>query len=159
MKNGSRIEHKRNSVSGNAKDEPQTRYTLTLTENQCRVLMDALSLYFRISIGQLREIIYHVKKTQENKIDREIVDREIEHLKMLLFGFWHPGMAYSIMSLELSDCYRVAADIHDVIRHRLSVDDLKPGEKGFGVAYDEVFKKGNEPLPNIQLITTKKDKK
>lgn len=135
------------------KSPPKT-YSITLNEKQCEIVMSALDMYFRVAMGQLGVIQYHVTPEKNHKIERNVVDGSINHLKSVLFGFDYPGLNYSICSNELPDQYRIAADIHDVIRHRLAVDNLEPGKKGFGVAYDDVWKKGQEPLPEIKLTTT-----
>lgn len=125
-------------------------YKMTLTEKQCEVVQAALDLYYRIGMGQLDEIQHLAVPAPGFKPNWNEVGETLVVLKMALLGWKHNGTNHSIMSQELPDEYRVACDIHDVIRHRLAVDGLKPGKKPFGVAFDEVWKKGKEPLARME---------
>lgn len=130
-------------------------YTLKLTETQCRVVQAALDLYYRIGMGQLQEVARVAEPAPNHdwqKDDRcHRVMSAVRVLKNELLGWPNPGTNYGIMAKELPDDFRVACDIHDVIRQRLALDGLKPGGKpGFGVAFDPVRQKGKEPLATIK---------
>ena len=129
-------------------------YTVSLTEKQCRVLETALDFYYRIGMGQIERILHVAVPAPGFKPQADTVDRDIAMLKMDFLGWSHIGTAHSIGSPELPDEYRVACDIHDVIRQRLAVDGLNAGEKGFGVAFDPIWQRGKEPLAKIDRENT-----
>lgn len=114
--------------------------------------MNALDFYFRVGMGQLSEIKHVATAKSGHKPKNDSVEAIIAILKKELLGWDVCGTNHSIMSRDLPDYYRVACDIHDVLRQQLAIDDLNPVEKQFGVAFDEVIKKGSEPLPKIGRI-------
>jgi hypothetical protein len=127
------------------------RYNLTLTENQCRVLIDAMDLYQRIGMGQLDEIRRVAVSAPGHVEDMKAVDATMAILKFQLLGWPHIGTSHSILSKALPDAFRVAWDIHQVIRHRLAHDGLKPGENpGIYVKFDKPLRSSQEELPGVE---------
>lgn len=127
-------------------------YTITLTKNQCFVLQNALDFYYRIAMGQLGEIKHVAIPKPNYKADYGYVESILALLSMVLLGWESYGINHGIASPHMPDDYKVACDLHDVLRQRLAIDELKPGKKPFGVAFDPIMKKGKEPLAKIKKV-------
>ena len=127
----------------------EVKYRLTLTEAQARIVKDALDLYFRIGIGQFREVehVYNytlLRGTKDMERLREALDAAA---RTQGFGF---GGSYGIHSTEVHDVFRQAYDINRVIRHRMAWDRLPSG--GPGVDFDTPRQIGTFPLPSIETL-------
>lgn len=122
-------------------------YTLAITEEQARVLVNACDFFSRIGIGQLDRVLDEFRFSKDvspEKLDE--ARKFIDHAKFLLTGF-PPNASHGIRSPQVKDIYRVAYDLQQVIRHRLAWD-AKP-EGGIGVHFDEPWRSSNEPLATI----------
>lgn len=132
------------------------QYTLHLTEKQARVIVNALDLYSRIGMGQLKEVAYVLRATQKlnDNTDVEIQERSdqiniIRDRLEAISRYWMNGSGYhSITSQKISDVFRVAWDIQQVIRHRLAWDKNPKGD--ITVDFDDALKTSEEQLPTIE---------
>jgi hypothetical protein len=131
------------------------RYTLHLTEKQARVIVNALDLYSRIGMGQLKEVAYVLRAQNIGaKTDAEIQEHSdqiniIRDRLEALSRYWMNGPGYhSIASQKISDVFRVAWDIQQVVRHRLAWDRNPKGD--ITVDFDNALKTSKEPLPQIE---------
>lgn len=133
-----------------------TAYTLTLSGTQLRIVIQALDLFSRIGIAQFEEILHAY---DSGRLNGEILTAEQEHdtrdqarsflemAKRALTGY--PGNAgHGIHSPLVSDKYRVAFDIHQVIRNLLYRES---GTKHYSVDAS-VHQASNEPLPTITRV-------
>lgn len=96
------------------------KYKLEITEEQAQVIRNALDLYTRIGIGQLKEIWWvwgHNKDVC--KCDRRTFDAYLTDLQLQLTGF-PLNASWGIHSLEVHDVFRQAYDLHQVIRNKLA---------------------------------------
>lgn len=94
--------------------------------------------------GQLNEILgHHREKMEINNI--KLVKEKLDNIRERCGGY------YSISSREISDNYRIAYDIQQVIRYRLAWDENPDG--GFGFIYDKPIKYSNVELPVIEEIS------
>jgi len=136
-------------------------YHITLNEEQARITMLALDIYSRLGMGQLDTITEHpdlfsrIRKQQ--RIEAEIVRAELQHIKRVIFPELDPvGMCHSTSSREISDSNRVAYELLQVIRHRLSWDAAgnPPARTSdmVGVIYDDPMKTSKQPLPTIVAV-------
>lgn len=140
-------------------DNRQAEYVLEMTEKQAEVISAALEIYARIGIGQLSEVLEHPDVTRAliaSRADRGELEKLMAELKASLFGL-KENASFSIMSERVNDRNRVAWDIRNVIRHRLSWDRAW-GEDGHdfktlsGVQYDQPTRTAHsEELPQIKL--------
>lgn len=129
-------------------------YKLTLTEEQAKVIAQALDLFSRIGCGQFEEILHHptiAKKLYElidsNEYSRkkEAAQNYIETAKELITGF-RPGTSKSIVVADEPN--RIAHDIFQVIRNRIAWDKIPTG--GIGVDFQDPLKCSEQPLPKIE---------
>jgi len=124
------------------------KYKLTVTEKQANVIRKALEIYSRIGLGQFVEILYH-PQWWLNVNDTEKVHKDIDNLIKSVCGFENSNMSYGIYSEEVDDTCRVAYDIEQVIRHRISWDNNPEG--GFTVNFGKPMKTSKkEELPKIE---------
>lgn len=129
-------------------------YTLHLTEKQARVIVNALDLYSRIGMGQLKEVAYVLRQNPLPKADPELDARitllsDIRDRLDTLSRYWMNGSGYyGITSKSISDVFRTAWDIQQVIRHRLAWDRNPKG--GITVDFDNPMVTSEEALPKIE---------
>jgi hypothetical protein len=128
-------------------------YHLAMTDRQAQVLVNALDLYSRIGMGQLTEVAHILRM---NVIGNpggtvEALDA-VERLTREAASCWMGGSGgyYGITSEKISDVFRVAWDLQQVIRYRLAWD-RKP-EGGIQVHFDDPIKTSSEELAVIKKV-------
>lgn len=135
-------------------------YSLKLNERQLGVLQNALELFSRIGMGQFSQVKWTLLMSSSNAEHKMSVEQSnlledmLTQAQICYTPERHPGAYWSISSKEIGDCFRVAWDIQQVVRHRLSWDRLKRekgpnAKRGITVDFDEPIKYGAEPLPEI----------
>lgn len=128
-------------------------YHLAMTERQAQVLVNALDLYSRIGMGQLTEIAHILRMTVVgNPSDTVDALDAVERLTREASSMWMGGSGgyYGITSEKISDVFRVAWDLQQVIRYRLAWD-RKP-EGGIQVHFDDPMKTSAEELAVIKKV-------
>lgn len=147
------------------KEVPPKEYLLKINERQAQLLVDVCDLYSRIGIGQIEEIVnlarHGMLKHKNGKTadyeNLNVADHMIRQVKLFLFGL-ESNANYGIHNETISDMYRVAWDLQQVIRQRLAWDRRGNPQKRewgeelsmMGVHYDEPHKASKEPLPKIE---------
>lgn len=120
-------------------------YTLTLTEKQAQVIQQALEVFSRLGIGQVRMALEALPLKKDQMFSREdenailsIIERYVE-------------MNRSMGNQKTSESSKAAWDLYQVMRHRLSHDhaDKMGWTDRSGCNYDEPFKTSVEPLAKI----------
>jgi len=108
--------------------------TLHLTEEQLRVVQQALDLYSRVGIGQFERIKYHptfvqhltnqltdkngrIDFTRYHEIGDEADEKLMEARNILIQEDLHPNTSWGIFNEKGDESCRVAYDIIQVIRH------------------------------------------
>ena len=129
------------------------RYQLTLTRDQAALVRAALDMYFRVGMGQLRDVVEHLLDPKL-PIDewckrRDLIDSVMLAARSLARPELPSNAYHSISSDKISENNRIACDIHDVIRHHLA---MEASPNGWTVAHDEPRKLSDEPLPDIKTI-------
>jgi hypothetical protein len=124
------------------------------TEKQARIVMQALNIYFRTSMGQFVDLAEHVLP-KENFIDRFEIERQI---KSILFPKLTQGGYYSISNPQVPDESRIACNIYDVLRNRLAHFKLngKAPDKS-SVIYDNPYTKGSDPMKLEDVVVLEKE--
>lgn len=122
-------------------------YNLTLTETQVEVLWKALDLYARIGIGQLEAVCYCHEHRDQYLPNREAAEAHLAEVKLLLTGCG-VNSSFGITSDKVPDTYRVAFDMHNVIRHALS---WEKNSKVSGVYREKPIQWGKEPMANLVI--------
>jgi len=135
------------------KDDVDRPYQLSLTERQAQVLTEALDLFSRIGMGQLEEIAYVLRSYTKPSESSSLLSSRLDELKRLAreaSNVWmgSPCGCRGISSEEIGDAFRVAWDLHQVIRYRLAWDRNPNG--GLQVSFDTPMKYSQEPLANIK---------
>jgi len=111
-----------------------TKYNLTVTEEQARILTDALDLYSRIGIGQFEEVLQVYDRNL--KLDEETRDRIRIGLDIAKREAGHPRSgSHGIHNEKVDDRFRAAYDLQQVVRNRLAWDRNPKG--GIQVQFDE----------------------
>jgi hypothetical protein len=172
-------------ISTPAKSTKPRTYSLTINEEQARVIKDALHLFARIHIGQfdfIHQTIFphwegHPPPTFYRPLEDKLRQAIFSHRCANCRGAGHfispdglkhdctycegSGYAalmptngsYGINSPARPDECRVAWDIYALIRHRLSHDALRPGEKpGYTVNFDPPRQFSQQPLAKIEKM-------
>lgn len=135
-------------------------YTLTMTDTQARVIAQATEVFARLGIGQFRDALEHLPKREyvpEGWFhDMDIIGKMMS--KHMIDGVDGYSSNLGIHSKDVSEESRVAWDMHQVVRHRLSWD--RAVEEGviksinsprkwpemMQVSYDEPMKASEHPL-------------
>lgn len=116
--------------------EPMTKYNLIIDQKQADVIITALDFFSRVLCGQLEEIRWVLlKNAGPNSADYEAVEVALDVLKREFFdlqGASHMGIYNS------PERAKVAYDLVQVIRHRVSWDETPSG--GITVNFDEPLK-------------------
>jgi hypothetical protein len=120
-----------------------TKYQCELTELQLQIIQDALDFLFRMRMGQIQEI--HQIRPKGPRIPDELMGQ----LKVELFPeLGTLGSYHSIYSTDLPDECRTAYDLVQVIRHRLSWDNIQEKDKG----HTHMFVHFDEPDQSNPLV-------
>jgi hypothetical protein len=117
------------------------RYTLTITEKHAEIIADALDLYVRIGLGQFEKIV----RVYDRKyaLSPEVKQRMVEQIQAAKVLAGHtPHGSYGLLSPEVSDRFRVAYDILQVVRDRNVSSPAVDVDEGIRVA-------DGEPMPTI----------
>jgi len=137
-------------MAGDVDDKP---YHLAMTERQAQVLVNALDLYSRIGMGQLAEVAHVLRMNVIGNPSGTVEALDsVERLTREAASRWMGGSGgyYGIASEKISDVFRVAWDLQQVIRYRLAWD-RKP-EGGIQVHFDDPMKTSEEPLAVIKKV-------
>jgi hypothetical protein len=138
------------------------KYTLELTEKQLGIIQYATDLIARLGIGQVKEAFEHLPLNNDcdwSTFHNDV--RDIEHIisKHTIGNVDGYRSSLGIHNDKVKLDAKIAWEIHQVIRHRLSWD--RAIAKGFtdgkarnwsemmGVCYDEPFPCSGEALPVI----------
>jgi hypothetical protein len=125
------------------------KYTLTLTEEQAGILVDALDLYSRIGIGQFEECVRVFDHALELPIEtRDACKASLDHAKFVIAGL-PSGGSHGIHNPKVRDAFRVAYDIQQVVRHRIAWDRNPEGNRSL-VHFDEPRQISKHPLATIK---------
>lgn len=126
------------------------QYQITLSQEQARVLMEALELVARLDIGQISYLWEHFT---EQAIKNENVTYDsakviLDQLKSALFPGMHPNASTSISVWTVRA--RTAWDLLQVIRHRLTWDASPKG--GMQMRFNKPMKVGDTNLAEIKKV-------
>lgn len=144
-------------------------YLLHLTEEQAQTLSEACELYSRIGIGQLEEVAHMARmgvlahKDKTDGVDAESLDAAEEALmdaKRHITGM-PSNASFGIHSDKVRQTFKLAWDLRQVIRHRLSWDrrgnpakrDWSGAGPMMGVNYDEPSASSGLPLAKMEQAT------
>lgn len=148
-----------------AKEQDGT-YLLRLTEEQAQTLVAACDLYSRIGIGQLEEIarlarmgvLAHKDNPDGAVADSlDMAEEALVTAKLHLTGM-PSNASFGIHSDKVRPTYKIAWDLQQVIRHRLSWDrrgnpakrEWSGPDSMMGVNYDEPHASSGMPLAKME---------
>ena len=121
--------------------------TVELNEEQRRVVLSALNLFFRLHMGQYREFLYEVVP---NEVDRDDVRQKMIEIHQLVYPELSGlNASYGIRSAQTPEKARVACDIHDAIRSKAAWFQYPKGDK-LNVSFDLPQQVGKEPFPKVK---------
>jgi hypothetical protein len=127
------------------------KYNVTLTEAQVSVISMACELVGRLRLGQFNDIVWKVypETLGSQTVDHEKIRNLFDDISLEL----RKQRGHSGSDKDWTDDARVAWDIHQVFRHRLSWDKTPEGNL-MNVHFDEPMTMSHkEPLPKIERYT------
>lgn len=122
------------------------KYTLTVTEDQARIIHDALDLYTRIGIGQFENVLEVYDRGCRLKPEQRHAIRESLLCAKTAAGHPRNG-SWGIHHVKVADRFRSAYDIQQVVRHQIAWDHNPKG--GIQVQFDRPQQTSDSPLPTI----------
>jgi len=130
----------------------KTKYQLTISEKQARVIITALDLFLRIGLGQFEKILDHpqyLHKIINDNVSFKESEKLLYRIKSILTGY-PPYASHGIGSLKVHEDCTISYDIAQVIRHRLAWD--KKPEGGLTTDFGTPVQFSNEELAKIKTI-------
>lgn len=129
----------------------ENNYEIHLSEKAIYIIIQALDLYSRVGMGQLetvKDVLLKSEKSRENILkNRDAIERLLDLVKEMAMEL-SPSSYQSIMSPEISDDFRTAYDMIQVLRNRLAWDREPKG--GFTVDFDPLFQTSPDPPVKIK---------
>lgn len=140
-------------------------YTVTLTEEQLKVIEQATEFFARIQGGQIREVFDHLPLRKDmdwgryHEIQDEITKMMPDILKDGIDGW---SSSFGVGNTCLPKAHDIAWDIYSTFRYYRSwqyaidqnwvedFDSPRDWTKMMGVNYDNPFHWSQEPLPTVQ---------
>jgi hypothetical protein len=128
-----------------------SKYNLSLTKKQAQVIEKALEIMTRMGIGQIDSAVdlCYLFNMKDPKKVRSLCNE----LKKELTGF-ESNTSWGIHNKEVSDDYRIAFDIRQVIQHQIFNDEPKDIKQKFKYslsAYPAHKTSTTEELPSISI--------
>jgi len=120
-----------------------TRYVLTLNQEQARAACTALELYARLGMGQFEEI--HPLWMSRKGYDREVAADAIRMLKAAS-GLSQDGYLGS-GSREMPEAFKVSWDIYQVLRREIARVE---GHSSLSVWHHDPLRESLQPLPTVE---------
>lgn len=127
-------------------------YQLEISHKQAITLQVACEMLARLHMGQINIVLSDcfIRLPVEKLEELREKAKEVELLV-------RPSNAYyALHSKNLPEESRIAWDLNQVIRHKVSHDiadeEKTPKDKRWSVNYDEPFKLSSEPLAKIEKI-------
>ncbi len=121
-----------------------SKYSIKVSLAQAELISLALDIYSRMESGQLEWIFSMISwKYYENL---ETAEPLIKDLKKLLTGMQKGNLGIG----NVSEKAKMAFDLHQVIRHRLSWDENPDG--GVAVHFNKPMQWSGEPLAKIDRL-------
>jgi hypothetical protein len=125
-------------------------YHLHMNEKQAQIIIHALDLYSRIGMGQLEEVVT-ILRQNINGSNKDTLGKleEVGRLIREASSYWMGGAGsyYGINSEQISDSFRIAWDLQQVVRYRLAWD--RNPEGGIQVIFDDPIQTSKEPFALI----------
>ena len=145
------------------------KYSITLGIEQMRIVEEALEVYFRLGMGQIRDAMEQLPQGERPREWTEWHDsiRDIRAILGPHMGLSaSEGHSFGIRSQFVSPRHKTAHDIYIAMRYRRSWDDaykrgvIKPGEprkfsEMMGVNYDEPHPIELSELPKVEIVEGK----
>lgn len=129
----------------------EMKYNLLLSDEQADVLVRALDLYSRIGIGQFEEVLnVYDRHLKLDLAQRETLRHLLTNAKMAV-GLPANGGPSIGNQEKVREEFRVAWDIQQVVRHRLS-HDRRPEGNPSNMNFDTPHHTSQLPLPGIERI-------
>lgn len=128
--------------------EPEKKYQIEVTAKQLRVLVGATEVYGRLGLGQFWTILEHICTKPFSRFNEEFVDaRDTLNRMGAAFLDMPPSSGPGIFNPDVHARHKIAWDMHQVFRHRLSWDTNPKGD--ITVNFDDPLKTSEEPLAKI----------
>jgi hypothetical protein len=132
-----------------------TKYKLTVSEQQAAIIANALDLFSRIGLGQFEEIMRVYDRNHVVPLEAREQARNFLKAAKIEVGHTSNG-SFGIHSPKVSDDFRAAYDLLQVIRHRLAWDRNPEGNRP-QVDFDPPSPTSALPLAQISQVGNKAD--
>lgn len=127
----------------------ERKYNITVTESQANILVRALDLFSRIGIGQFENVVEVYN--HDFRLDAVKQERIRLCLQWAKEEAGHPANgSYGIHNKAVSNDFRAAYDLQQVIRHRIAWDRRPEG--GIQVNFDEPRSISGLPLAQMTKV-------
>lgn len=133
-------------------EDKDFKISLEINQNQARVIQDALELYSRLQMGQLKEIDLFFRMRSKEKIDANghVVVNLLNILKKVYFPGLEPNAYHGIFGDKTPEEAKIAWDLIQNMRYTISWK-IHP-EGGMGVNFDPPMQSSNEEFPKVKII-------
>jgi len=133
-------------------DTRDFKISMEINQNQARVIKDALELYSRLQMGQIKEIdlFFRLRSKERMDYDRNMMDHLLETIKRMYFPDLSSNGFYGIFGDKTPEEAKIAWDLIQNMRYTISWK-IHP-EGGMGVNFDSPLKSSNEEFPTVKII-------
>lgn len=133
------------------------RVVLDMSDEQAVVLAAALDLFLRVGIGQLENVdevwTSYYPASCADQVAHDLAVRYLMAYKAGMTGY-PPNASHSICSPVVHEVFKVATDIHDVVRNARAWH--RQPEGGVGVDFYSPFHHAQTPLPAVKIRPARK---
>ena len=122
-----------------------TKMTVELNDEQQRVVLEALELYYRVGMGQTTEV---VEVMRGSEFDKDAARESAKELAKELFPNLN-GSYYGIRHEDVQEKFKVACDVYSKMRYERSW--ARNPEGGMTVVFQKVSPVSNTELPKVYV--------
>ncbi len=124
------------------------KYSIEITLEQAQTISRACELFGRLHMGQFKVLADEfIGCDTLSNVDLNKLRDGLEQLEQLITG--SPNSYHGIASHKIPEKAKIAVDLYQVVRHRITWDKEPKG--GFGVMFDKPLPVTTHPLAIIQL--------
>ena len=130
------------------------KLSIELNQKQARIIQEALDLYSRLQMGQIKEIdmFFRIRKMKGCEYDHEVAVGTLEQLKRIYFPELSRNGYYGIFGDGTPEEAKIAWDLIQSIRYTVAWK-LHP-EGGMTTDFGEPIRSSQENLPIITILET-----
>lgn len=134
----------------------EDKFCLTATTKQFQIIKSALEFYYRFGSGQIDIALQELCFSNQEQFSKNMFKLTSNDLDVILNSLKREiydmpvHEAHGVSSPKMSDNFRIANDIYQVIRHGLAHHESRLPR--YDVSYDEPIKYSKEELPTLEAV-------